>query len=107
MSNTQLNLSIDKLPPTSNTAQAGVYETTASYGSGAAKVVKPINVTVLPSIAPVTIQFVDENNQPIVNEVTFESNVGESIDLTQNTQVLEKLKVCQSVELSFGYAPYR
>ncbi|MBO0474838.1 WxL domain-containing protein [Enterococcus ureasiticus] len=105
MSNTQLNLSMDKLPPTSDTAQAGVYEATAFYGSGAAKVAKPINVTLIPSIAPVTIQFVDENNQPIVDEVTFESNVGESIDLTQNTQVLEKLKAVKALNYVLDMPP--
>jgi len=105
MNNTQLNLSIDKLPQTSASAQGGIYEATASYGSGTAKVDKPINVTVIPSIAPVTIQFVDENNQPIVDEVTFESSVGESIDLTQNTQVLEKLKAVKALNYVLDTSP--
>ncbi|ALS37512.1 hypothetical protein ABID30_001484 [Enterococcus rotai] len=105
MNNTQLNLSMDKLPPTSNTAQAGVYEATASYGSGTAKVAKPIKVTVIPSIAPVSIQFVDENNQPIVDEITFESNVEESIDLTKNEQVLEKLKAVKALNYVLDTSP--
>ncbi|MBO0447659.1 WxL domain-containing protein [Enterococcus ureilyticus] len=105
MNNTQLNLSIDKLPPTSDTAPAGVYEATASYGSGTAKVDKPINVTVVPSIAPVTIQFVDENNQPIVDEITFDSTVAESIDLTQNAQVLEKLKAVKALNYLLDTSP--
>ncbi|MBO0468083.1 WxL domain-containing protein [Enterococcus plantarum] len=105
MNNTQLNLSMDKLPPTSNTAQAGVYEATASYGSGTAKVAKPIKVTVVPSIAPVTIQFVDENNQPIVDEMTFESTVAESIDLTKNEQVLEKLKAVKALNYVLDTSP--
>ncbi|MBM7690256.1 hypothetical protein BCR24_05200 [Enterococcus ureilyticus] len=105
MNNTQLNLSMDKLPPTSNTAQAGVYEATASYGSGTAKVAKPVKVTVIPSIAPVSIQFVDENNQPIVDEITFESNVEESIDLTKNEQVLEKLKAVKALNYVLDASP--
>ncbi|MBO0474837.1 WxL domain-containing protein [Enterococcus ureasiticus] len=105
MSNTQLNLSIDKLPQTSDSAPGGVYVATASYGSGTAKVDKPINVTVVPSIAPVAIQFVDENNQPIVDEITFESTVAESIDLTQNAQVLEKLKVVEALNYVLDTPP--
>ncbi|MBM7690255.1 hypothetical protein BCR24_05205 [Enterococcus ureilyticus] len=105
MNNTQLNLSIDKLPLTSASAQGGIYEATASYGSGTAKVDKPINVTVVPSIAPVTIQFVDENNQPIVDEITFESTVAESIDLTQNAQVLEKLKAVEALNYVLDTPP--
>ncbi|MBO0468084.1 WxL domain-containing protein [Enterococcus plantarum] len=105
MNNTQLNLSIDKLPQTSASASGGVYVATASYGSGTAKVAKPINVTVVPSIAPVTIQFVDENNQPIVDEMTFESTVAESIDLTKNEQVLEKLKAVKALNYVLDTSP--
>ncbi|ALS37513.1 hypothetical protein ABID30_001485 [Enterococcus rotai] len=105
MNNTQLDLSIDKLPQTSDSAPGGVYVATASYGSGTAKVDKPINVTVIPSIAPVTIQFVDENNQPIVDEITFDSTVAESIDLTQNAQVLEKLKAVEALNYVLDTPP--
>ncbi|WP_086314877.1 hypothetical protein A5821_002467 [Enterococcus sp. 7F3_DIV0205] len=101
----QLNLSIGTLPKPPELAGAGVYEVTASYGSGNTKVDKKIKVTIIQSFATVKIAFVDENNQPIVDDLSFEATISERIDLSQNAQVIEKLKAVKALNYVLDTPP--
>lgn len=101
----QLDLSIDQLPKPPEIADIGIYEVTASYGSGSVKVDKKIKVTVIQSFATVTIAFVDENDQPIVDDSSFEAAISDRIDLSQNEQVLEKLKAVKALNYVLDTSP--
>ncbi|MCA5013553.1 MULTISPECIES: lectin-like domain-containing protein [unclassified Enterococcus] len=105
LDSTQLTLSLGTLPKPPTLAGPGVYPITAFYGTGVEKVEKPLNVTVIQSFATVKISFVDENDQPIIEDFSFEANVSEQIDLTKNQELLEKLNAVKALNYVKDTAP--
>lgn len=101
----KLNLTIGTLPKPPELAGAGIYEVTASYGLDSTKVDKTIKVTVTPSFATVKISFVDEKNQPIIEDLSFEATIADRIDLSQNSQVIEKLKAVKGLNYVLNTPP--
>ncbi|MBO0447658.1 WxL domain-containing protein [Enterococcus ureilyticus] len=108
LTNTQLNLSVTKLPPTSasfDPTEGGIYELSASYGSGTEEVDKKLNMTVIPTITKVNIDFVDEKGTPIIEGISFDAKVGESIDLSNNPQIKEKIDAVKSLNYVLDKVP--
>lgn len=105
LDSTQLTFSLGTLPKPPALAGPGIYPITAFYGTGAEKVEKPLNVTVIQSFATVKISFVDENDQPIIEDFSFEANVSEQIDLTKNQELLEKLNAVKALNYVKDTAP--
>ncbi|WP_206911721.1 hypothetical protein IGL98_002459 [Enterococcus sp. DIV0840] len=108
LANTQLNLSVKNLPPTSTSfdpTEGGVYELTASYGSGTEKIDKNLNLTVIPTITNVKIDFVDEQGTSIVEGISFQATVGESINLSNNLQIKEKINAVKSLNYVLDKVP--
>jgi hypothetical protein len=97
LKNSQLTFSLGNLAKPPELAEAGIYEVIAAYGDGSTKVEKPLNLTVIQSFATVTISFVDEKNQSIMDDFSFEAPVAERIDLTKNQQLLEKLNAVKGL----------
>ncbi|MGX7264606.1 lectin-like domain-containing protein [Enterococcus crotali] len=105
LNSSQLTFSLGQLAKPPKPAVAGIFEVIASYGEGTAKAEKPLNVTVTQSFATVKISFVDENNQPIVDDLSFEALVDERIDLTKNQQLLEKLEAVKALNYAKDLSP--
>ncbi|ALS36033.1 hypothetical protein ABID30_000710 [Enterococcus rotai] len=101
----KLNVTIGTLPKPPELAGLGIYEAIVSYGADSAKVDKTIHVTVTQSFATVKISFVDEKDQPIIDDLSFEAAINDRIDLSQNVQVLEKLSAVKGMNYMLNTPP--
>lgn len=84
---------------------AGNYEVTLSYGQGDSFVSKKIIVTVLKSIATVTVEFLDEEDTVIFDPVVIEGTIGQTIDLTINQEVMNALEAIQTKKYILVQSP--
>lgn len=79
-----------------NVATAGNYTVILSYGTGDSLVQKTITVTVVKSLASVTVEFVDENGKAIDNPIVFEGTIGQTVDLTTNQAVIDTIAAIEA-----------